>query len=56
MVKKAGNLKVKKKRNGRHYVQKRGGGVLNGEEKVKFLVEAGVLKPVKKKQADAPAT
>lgn len=59
MVKKAGTLQVKKKRNGRYFVKQRGGGVVNGEEKVKVLVEAGILKPAKKKEApaaEAPAT
>lgn len=51
MVHKASGLQVKKKRNGRFYVKKRGGGVVNGEEKVKVLVDAGVIKALKKKAA-----
>lgn len=53
MVKKASNVRVAKKRNGRYLVKKRGGGLLNGEAKVQALVEAGVLKPQVKKAAPA---
>lgn len=53
MVKKSGNLQVKKKRNGRYLVKKRGGGVVNGDAKVQALVDAGVLKPQTKKAAPA---
>lgn len=59
MVKKAASQKVTKKRNGRFMVRKRGGGLVNGADKVAFLQEKGLLKklnPKKKAEAEAPAT
>ena len=59
MVKKAADHKVTKKRNGRFMVRKRGGGLVNGADKVTFLQEKGALKkmtPKKKVEAEAPAT
>ena len=57
-IKKASDYKVVKRRNGRFAVRKRGGGLINGEEKTKALQAAGkvkVLKP-KAKAEEAPAT
>ena len=48
-VKKAPAFKIKQRGNGRFVVTKRGGGVINGEEKVKILQEAGKIKKLKAK-------
>lgn len=59
-VKKAPKFKIKQRGNGRFVVTKRGGGVINGEEKVKILQEAGKIKKLKAKAKPegeaAPAT
>jgi hypothetical protein len=56
-VKKAAKLKATKKRNGRFMVRKRGGGLVNGADKVAFLQEAGKIKKLNaKKKEEAPAT
>ncbi len=57
-MKKAAQVKVTKKRNGRFMVRKRGGGLLHGADKVKVLEEKGVVKKLKAKakpEAEAPA-
>lgn len=55
-MKKHAELVVSKRRNGRFAVRKRGGGFVNGEAKLKFLVEAGLVKvPTPKKKEEAPA-
>jgi len=49
--------KIEKKRSGRYAVsERRTGKPVNGEQKVEVLVKEGLLKPVKKKAAEAPAT
>lgn len=54
MPKKKPNLQVAKKRNGRYMVKKRGGGLVNGPDKTKFLVEAGLIKlPIAKAKPEA---
>jgi len=55
MPKKKPNLKALKKRSGRFSVRKRGGGFLNGPEKVEFLTKAGLLKTMKPKAKDKEA-
>ena len=57
-MKKAADVKVGKKRNGKFTVSKRGGGLVNGPDKVKILQEKGLLKKLtaKKKDEPAPAT
>ena len=57
MVKRAADVKVIKKRNGRYSVKKRGGGLLKADEKVKVLQDKGLLKKMtpKKKTEEAPA-
>ncbi len=52
-MKKAPAFKIKQRGNGRFVVTKRGGGVVNGEEKVKILVDAGKLKKLKAKAKPA---
>lgn len=52
-MKKAPKFKIKQKANGRFLVTKRGGGVINGEEKVKILQEAGKIKKLKAKAKPA---
>ena len=52
-MKKAKSVKATKKRNGRYMVCKRGGKVINGEDKVKFLQEAGLAKKLKAKAKPA---
>jgi len=52
---KAADHEIKKKRNGRYYVAKRGGGVVNGEEKAKILVDKGLVKTgLRKPPEEAP--
>lgn len=48
-MKKAKGLKAVKRRNGRYAVRKRGGGLVNGADKVAFLQEAGLVKKLKPK-------
>lgn len=58
-MKKAAAHKIVKKKNGRYEVHKRGGGLINGAEKLKILQDAGKvkkLKPKAKAEAEAPAT
>jgi hypothetical protein len=55
MPKKKPQLVALKKRSGRFLVRKRGGGYLNGPEKVEFLVKAGLLKAPKPKAKDKEA-
>ena len=58
MVKRAPDVKVVKKRNGKFTVKKRGGGIVNAEAKVKVLQEKGLIKkmnPKKKAEEAAPA-
>lgn len=55
MVKKANDLKALKKRNGRFIVRQRGGKLIHGEEKTKFLQDAGLVKKLKPKAKEAPA-
>ena len=54
-MKKAAVHKIVKKKNGRYSVQKRGGGLINGAEKLKILQDAGVVKKLKAKAKAAPA-
>jgi hypothetical protein len=44
---------VVKRRNGRFSVRKRGGGLINGAEKTKFLQESGKVKVLKAKAKPA---
>lgn len=53
MPKKKPNLVALKKRSGRYLVRKRGGGFINGQEKVDFLVKAGLLKVAKAKPKES---
>lgn len=53
MVKKAADLQAVKKKNGRYSVKKRGGGYLSGMDKVKFLLDAGLIKTGLPKEAPA---
>ena len=57
MVKKASDIKALKKRNGRFYVRKRGGEMVNGPDKTKFLLDQGLVKKLKSKPKaeEAPA-
>jgi hypothetical protein len=55
MPKKHPTMKLAKKRNGRYMVKKRGGGLVNGPDKTKFLQESGVVKVLKAKAKDAAA-
>jgi len=60
-IKKASDYTIETRRNGRFSVHKRGGGLINGEEKTKILQAAGKVKVLKAKakpapEADAPAT
>jgi len=55
-------LTAVKRKDGRYAVRKNTGGYVNGEEKVKFLVEKGLIKapakkaaPAEEPAADAPA-
>ncbi len=52
-MKKAPAFKIKQRGNGRFVVTKRGGGVINGAEKVKILQDAGKLKKMKAKAKPA---
>lgn len=53
---KASPYSIGQRRDGRYMVQKRGGGFINGEEKIKILAEAGKIKMMKPKPKDeAPA-
>ncbi len=54
-MKKAADLQLTQKRNGKWAVKKRGGGLLNGEEKLKFLAEAGKIKLPTPKKVETPA-
>lgn len=55
-MKKASDIKVVKKRNGRFIVRKRGGAIVNGVEKTTVLLEKGLVKKLKAKpKAEAPA-
>jgi hypothetical protein len=54
----AAAYKIKKKKNGRFSVVKKGGKTINGEEKLKILIEAGIVKQAMPKPApveEAPA-
>ena len=58
---KAPSYQVQKKRSGKFFVRKRGGGVINGEEKIKILVDKGLIKnslpkPAEPEAAAEPAT
>ncbi len=55
MPKKHPGMKLGKKRNGRYLVKKRGGGMVNGPDKAKFLQDAGVVKVLKPKAKVAAA-
>lgn len=48
-MKKQPAMKAVKKRNGKFMVRKRGGGLVKGADKAKFLVEAGLVKKLKPK-------
>lgn len=52
-MKKAKAVKALKKRNGKFVVRARGGKLVHGEEKTKFLQEAGLVKKLKPKAKDA---
>ena len=56
---KAADYKIIKKKNGRYQIRTRGGGTINGEEKIKILVEKKLIKttlPKKEEPAEeAPA-
>lgn len=45
---------IKKRKDGRYMIQKRGGGTINGEEKTKILMEAGLIEA--KLKTKEPAT
>jgi ribosomal protein L27 len=49
MVKKAPKVQAVKRRDGRYVVRQRGGKLLHGEEKTKFLQEQGLVKVLKSK-------
>jgi hypothetical protein len=49
MVKKASDIKALKKRNGKFVVRARGGKLLHGAEKTKFLQDQGLVKKLKSK-------
>jgi hypothetical protein len=56
MVKKANDIRAVKKRSGRYIVRKRGGQLVHGEEKTKFLQDKGLVKKLKSKpKEEAPA-
>jgi hypothetical protein len=57
MVKKANDIKALKKRNGKFVVRARGGKLLHGADKTKFLQDQGLVKKLKSKPkaAEAPA-
>ena len=56
MVKKAKAHKIEKKRNGKFIVRARGGKLVNGADKTKALLDAGVVKKLTpKKKDEAPA-
>lgn len=48
-MKKAKAYKIEKRGDGRFSIRKRGGGTINGAEKQKILLEAGVIKAPKAK-------
>lgn len=48
-MKKAADYKIVKKKNGRFAVRKRGGGLVNGADKLKVLQDAGKVKKLKPK-------
>lgn len=52
---KAKPYKISTKKSGRFMVTKRGGGLINGEEKTKILLEAGKIKKLKPKAKEAAA-
>ena len=54
-MKKAADLQLIQKRNGKWAVRKRGGGLLGGEEKLKFLAENGKIKLPTPKKVETPA-
>ncbi len=56
-MKKAKDYKIEKRGDGRFSVRKRGGGTINGAEKLKILLDAGVVKApkAKAKVEEAPA-
>ncbi len=49
MVKKANDIKALKKRNGKFVVRARGGKLIHGADKTKFLQEKGLVKKLKSK-------
>ena len=57
MVKKADDIQISKRRDGRFQVRKRGGGFINGDEKAKILHEKGHIKltPPKPKEEEPAA-
>ncbi len=55
-MKKKPDLVAVKRKDGRYSVRKRGGGYLNAEEKIKYLVEQNLIKAaLPKKEEEAPA-
>lgn len=52
---KADAYKVQKKRNGRYTVTKRGGGLVNGMDKVKVLLDKKLIKTGLPKAPEPPA-
>jgi len=54
-VKKTANYTITQKRSGRYSVTSSDAKMINGEEKVKILVEAGLIKIKVKKEAPAEA-
>ncbi len=53
---KAATYEIKKKRSGRFFVKKRGGGVISGDEKTKILLDKGLIKTGLKKAPEPEAT
>ena len=53
MVKKASDIRALKKRNGRFIVRERGGKLVHGVEKTKFLLDQGLIKKLKPKAKKA---
>lgn len=49
----AASYKIQKKKNGRYAVYLKGGKTVNGEEKLKILVDAGVVKQPAPKKKEA---
>ena len=55
VLKKKTEFVAVKRKDGRFSVRKRGGGMVNKEEKVKFLAEKNLIKTMKPKAKEAPA-